>query len=79
MSGWRRAGRAGCVAFVAVLATAGAGPAPGDEPQGGQPAASPRHTGPHTVPPGGRPPSTARQNERVGSRPAQAGQPGRAG
>ncbi|MEU1309404.1 hypothetical protein ABZ419_10985 [Streptomyces cinnamoneus] len=72
MSGWRRAGRAGCVAFVAVLATAGAGPAPGDEPLGGPPAAAPRHTGPHTAPPAGRPSSAARRDERAGGRPAQA-------
>ncbi|MEV5243316.1 hypothetical protein AB0K89_30000, partial [Streptomyces cinnamoneus] len=67
------------MAFVAVLATAGAGPAPGQEPQNGPPAASPRQAGPHTTPPGGRAPSAARQKERTGDRPAQAGQPGHTG
>ncbi|WP_058042749.1 hypothetical protein [Streptomyces roseifaciens] len=37
MSGWVRAGRAGIVAFAAVMATTGAGPFPGDDPGTGGP------------------------------------------
>ncbi|MEU7136342.1 hypothetical protein [Streptomyces sp. NPDC046261] len=46
MSGWRRAGRAGCVAFVAVLATAGTTAAADDEPPGAPPSVTARvHAG----------------------------------
>ncbi|MGK5731627.1 hypothetical protein ACSNOG_19010, partial [Streptomyces sp. URMC 124] len=53
MSGWVRAGRAGIVAFAAVLATTGAGPFPGDDPGPGGPV---RAGGEHPAP---RPPAEA--------------------